>query len=442
MNSRSARVEYDEIFQLLEDHHNWFNNSIPLIASENVASPAVREAIATDFSHRYAEGWPGERVYAGCVYIDQVELKCIELAKRVFKAEFADVRPISGVCANLAIYSAFANPNDRMIALAIPSGGHISTGRKEFYGTAGSVRGLRVDYFVFDREEMNIDVDKTKEKIRKMVEDEHEPPSLAMFGGSLFLFPHPVKELADFLRSYEIFVCYDSAHVSGLIAGKQFQDPLREGADAMTLSTHKTLFGPQGGIILSFNKYGESIKHAIFPGNTSNHHLHNVAGKGIALAETLEFGESYAQQVIANAKALAQSLHEKGVSVLGERNGFTSSHQIALNISEYGGGGDLEKELEGANIIVNRQLIPGDIQAGRHYTNPGGLRLGTSEITRLGMKVSDMNEIADLIKRVVIDKEPVERVKQRVSELRKGFQDVQYAFETGRAAYEYIRIRR
>ena len=242
----SSRSSYDKIFQALESHQNWFANSIPLIASENIPSPAVRETLTSDFGNRYAEGWAGERVYAGCTYIDEVEIICLDLAKRLFDAEFADVRPVSGVCANLTVYSAFTDPGDTMMALAIPNGGHISAARKEFNGTAGLVHGLNVEYFAFDRENWNIDVDKTKEKIKKL-ETEGKKPNMAMFGGSLFLFPHPVKELSEFLKSEGIIVCYDSAHVSGLIAGKQFQAPLKEGADAMTLSTHKTLFGPQGG---------------------------------------------------------------------------------------------------------------------------------------------------------------------------------------------------
>jgi glycine hydroxymethyltransferase len=386
-------------------------------------------------------GWVGERVYAGCVYIDQVEQLCIDLAKQLFRAEFVDVRPVSGVCANLVVYTVFTNPGDRMLALAIPNGGHISTGRKEFSGTAGAVHGLDVDYFAFDRTKMTIDVDKTKQKVEKMVKEEKKPPKLAMFGGSLFLFPHPLKELADTFRSIGTNVAYDAAHVAGLIAGGHFQDPLREGADAVCLSTHKTLFGPQGGAVLSFEKYSEQIKKATFPSNTSNHHLHNLAGKAIAFAEMLEFGKQYGEQVIANAKALGQALHERGLMVLGEDRGFTESHQLAVDVTKYGLGGDMEKSLEKANIIVNRQLLPGDIQAGRHYTNPGGIRIGTSEITRIGMKKGEMVEVAEFIKRIVVQKDDPTKVKQEVKNFRKEFQNVHYCFPSAKTAYEYVQIR-
>lgn len=420
--------------------HSWFSESIPLIASENVPSPAVREAVISDFGNRYAEGWVGERVYAGCVYIDQVEQICIDLAKELFRAEFVDVRPVSGVCANLITYTAFTNPGDVMMALAIPSGGHISMGKRDFNGTAGSVHGLDVEYFVFDRNEMNIDVGKTKEKVDKMVKD-GKRPKLATFGGSLFLFPHPVNELAEYFHGIGATVAYDAAHVSGLIAGGQFQDPLREGADVMMTSTHKTLFGPQGGIVVSFEKYAEQIKKATFPSNTSNHHLHTVAGKAVAFAEMLEFGREYASEIVANAQALGQALHELGLTTLAEKKGFTRSHQLAVDTTKYGLGGDIEKALEKANIIVNRQLLPGDIQAGRHYQNPGGIRLGVSEITRLGMKTSHMAEVGEFIKRVVVDKEPPEKVRTDVTVFRKDFQNICYAFETARSAYEYIKIR-
>ncbi len=436
----SALSSYNKIFQALEAHQDWFANSIPLIASENVPSPAVREAIISDFANRYAEGWAGDRVYAGCTYIDEVELICLDLAKRLFSAEFADVRPVSGVCANLTVYSAFADPGDTMMALAIPNGGHISAARKEFNGTAGLVHGLNVEYFVFDRENWNIDVDKTKEKVRKL-ESEGKKPKMVMFGGSLFLFPHPVKELSEFFKSEGIVVCYDAAHVSGLIAGKQFQAPLAEGVDAVSLSTHKTLFGPQGGTVLSWDKYAEKIKAGAFPGTSSNHHLHHVAGKAIAFAEFLEFGEEYATRVIENAKTLAGALNDEGLDVLASNLGFTKSHQIAVDVTKYGDGGNLEKDLEKANIIVNRQLIPGDIQAGRHYMHPGGLRLGTSEVTRLGMRKEEMRQIASFLAKIIVKKEDALKVKEEVRHLRNSYQKVHYAFDTGTAAYKYIKIR-
>jgi len=434
------RQSYDKIFTKLKEHHKWFENSIPLIASENIPSPAVREAIISDFGNRYAEGWPGDRVYAGCVYIDDVEFECMKLAKKLFKAKFADVRPISGVVANLAIYSAFTNPGDIMLAPSIPAGGHISHGKKEHSGTAGLVHGLEIEFYPFDAEEMTIDVDKTKQKVKDL-EKANRLPKMAMFGGSLFLFPHPVKELSDFLKSYDIHINYDAAHVAGLIAGNKFQDPLREGADTMTMSTHKTLFGPQGGLVLGSEKHEEVIKKATFPGLTSSHHIHHMAGKAVAFAEALEFGKDYAAEVIKNAKSLADALNTIGFKVLGESKGFTKSHQIAVNVLDYSDGGKVESDLEKANIIVNRQLIPGDIKAGRNYFHPGGIRLGVSEITRLGMKKNEMEEIASFIKNIVIEKKDPKRVLSKVKHFRKNFQKVKFCFDNKLGAYEYVKLR-
>ncbi|MGA9172183.1 MAG: serine hydroxymethyltransferase [Nitrososphaeraceae archaeon] len=435
----SAKAFHDKVLRLMKEHHDWFNNSIPLIASENIPSPAVREAIMSDFGNRYAEGWPGDRVYAGCIYIDQVEIICNDLAKKVFRSEFADCRATSGVVANLAIYAAFSNPGDYMMAASIPSGGHISHGKKEHSGTAGLVHGLNIEHYPFSKEEMTIDVDATKRKIEEMIHD-GKAPKIGMFGGSLFLFPHPVKELSNFMHDHGMYINYDGAHVAGLIAGGEFQDPLKEGADSMTMSSHKTLWGPQGGIIVSFEKHADVIKKAIFPGNTSSHHLHHVAGKAIALAESLEFGKDYAKQVIKNAKALAEALVGYGFGVLGEKRGYTASHQIAVDVSKFGDGGSVEKNLEMANIILNRQLLPGDIKAGRHYMHPGGVRIGVPETTRLGMKQSEMKEIAHFIKRVVVDLQDPRIVAKDVADFRKQFQKVQYAFDNTLGAYEYISL--
>lgn len=432
---------YNKVFSLLEEHHRWFQQSIPLIASENVPSPAVREAIISDFGNRYAEGFPKERVYAGCRYIDEVELLCMEMARELFGAEYADVRPVSGVNANIAVYTAFTQPSDIMMSLSIASGGHISFGKKQFSGTAGSVKNLEIEYFPFDHEVMNIDVEATKAKIAERLKANQPLPKLIMFGGSVLPFPHPVKELTEFFREHGAVVCYDAAHVAGLIGGGQFQDPLREGVDVMTVSTHKTLFGPQGGAILSKAIHQDGLKKAVFPATVSNHHLHHVAGKAIALAEMLEFGKDYARQVVTNAQALAQELYNKGFKVLGKKNGFTRSHVLIVDVSEIAYGSVIERLLEDSNIILNRNLLPYDIKFGRHYDTTGGIRLGVQECTRLGMKTGEMKQIAEFIERLVLKKEDKNKVRNEIVEFRKGFQKVHYAFETATEAYQYLRIR-
>ncbi|MFX1367746.1 MAG: serine hydroxymethyltransferase [Promethearchaeota archaeon] len=432
---------YNRLFDLLESHDKWMQNTINLIASENVSSPAVRSAIVSDFRDRYAEGWPGERVYAGCKYIDEVELICIDLAKKLYNAPFADVRPISGVVANLAMYTAAMEPGDRMMALSIAHGGHISHARKDLGGTAGQIRGHKVRNWIFDDEEFNIDIDGSIDLIRKLQEKGDEIKFL-LFGGSVFPFPHPVKEFRDIADEFGMTIGYDSAHVTGLIGAGRFQDPLREGADMMTLSTHKTLPGPQHGCVVAKEEFAEAIKRASFPGLLSNHHLHNVAGLAVAFAEMIEFGVDYTGQILKNAKALAQSLHDRGWSVIAEHKGFTESHVILVDVTEtpMKDGSVVEEQLEDANIVINRNLLPWDKKRGRDYRTPGGIRLGTSEMTRLGMKESEMDAIADFMTRVVMKGEDVKRIAKEVGEFRKDYQKVHYAFDTETDAYAHLRF--
>ena len=437
-----AREAYEKVFHLIEEHQKWFDSSLPMIASENVTSYAVREALICDFEHRYAEGWVGERVYAGCKFIDQVETIAMELAKEIFRAKHADVRPISGVVANLAIYTAFTKPGDVIMALPITKGGHISMGPlygskgTRIGGTAGAVRGLDVKYIAFNDEEMNIDVDKTIKRMEKY------KPKLIMFGASEILFPQPIKEIAEVAHSMGAVVNYDAAHLAGLIAAGRFQDPLREGADTMSMSTHKTLPGPQHGMIVTNDdEKFELIKQACFPGLLSNHHLGAVAALAVALAEIKEFGKEYADQVIRNAKALAQALYDTGLNVLGADKGFTECHQVLVDVAEIGGGLWAEKALEEANIIVNRNLLPWDIKRGRNFRDPGGIRIGTLEITRLGMKEGEMEEIAKFYKRVLLDKEDPKIVAKEVKKFRERFKHIHYCFERAKEAYRHIILR-
>ncbi|MDW8042557.1 MAG: serine hydroxymethyltransferase [Nitrososphaerota archaeon] len=442
MSSRAEKAgeSFRNVLRWMKKHHEFVSRSIPLIASENVPSPAVREALASDLGNRYAEGYPGERLYAGCRWIDMIELLGIELAKEVYGAEYADLRPISGVMANLSAYTAFAKPGDVMVALAVPHGGHISHGKHEWGGTAGLVRGLQVERYEFDYERMNIDVDGTRRRLERLEREEGKRPRLFMLGASVFLFPHPVKEVAGLAAEYGAKVVYDAAHVAGLIAGKRFQDPLREGADAVTMSTHKTLAGPQHGMLLSWKRYEEDFKRVMFPGLHSNHHLHAVAGVTIALAEAMAFYEEYAARIIENAKSLAEFLVEEGFDVLYGELGFTESHQVLVDVSRYMGGRDAELLLESAGIVVNRNLIPKDYKLKTDHRNPSGIRLGTQEVTRLGMGRDEMREIARFIGRVLVRREDPRKISEEVAEFRRNYRRVRYAFSDTVEAYEYIAI--
>ncbi len=420
-----------KIRELAIQHNKYFEESIPLIASENVMSPLAREMLLTDLGSRYAEGLPGKRYYQGNQFVDQIEILTTELAKKLFNTNYVDVRPISGTNANQAVVFALTNPGDIITTIPLASGAHISSAK---FGTVG-FRGLNPIPLPFDHEIMNIDVDLAS-KVIKIVK-----PKLALFGQSVFLFPTPLKELSDALQEANSFVWYDGAHVLGLIAGKRFQDPLREGAHVVSGSTHKTLPGPQRGIILGNPKdeeMWEKIQRAVFPGVISNHHLNTMAALGITLAEHLEFGEAYADQVIKNAKRLAETMHSLGFKVLGEKVGFTSSHTILIDVKEYGGGRKIAEDLEKANIVLNMNLLPYDDQS--KPRNPSGIRIGTQEATRIGMKESEMDYIAELIKKVAIDKKKPEDVKKEVVEFKKNFKTVKYCFHDNFEAYKYIKL--
>ena len=418
---------HDEIINLeniAKKHTNYMKNSINLIASENVTSVEVTEAVASDFAHRYAEGQAFERLYEGCQYIDEIEDITKRLSRKVYNVEYANVQPISGVTANIAAFFGFSNVGDKVIALEVPSGGHISHANV----SAAGICGLKTISQPFDKETMNIDIDAMNKKILE------EKPKIVLFGGSLFLFPHPVSKAREAADEVGAKIMYDGAHVLGLIAGGQFQQPIEEGADIMMGSTHKTFPGPQGGIILSNVDNEQIIDNAVFPGVVSNHHLHHLLGLGIATAEMLEFGEDYAKQIIKNSQALAQGLYERGFDVLCEDQGFTKSHQVAVDLRNIRSASDIAKDLANNNVVLNKNLLPGDNMD--NSDNPSGIRIGTQEITRRGLKEKEMDEVAEFIKCVAVD---MENIRDEVTEFMSQYTTLDYAF-SDREAYEYHRL--
>jgi len=407
-----------------------YGESLPMIASENILSPLCKEMLLTDFHGRYAEGTPGQRYYQGCKYFDEVESKAMELARELFKCKYADVRPTSGTVANMAVFKAFAQLGDKVTVLDTADGAHISFGK---WGAAG-LRGLELHTYPFDEERMNIDVDGAIKVIREV------EPKLALFGQSVFLFPTPLKELAEVAHEVGARVIYDAAHVLGLIGGGKFQQPLQEGADVVTGSTHKTLPGPQGGIILAAKTREEddSMKYldwGVFPGVTSSYHLHHVAAKAIAFAEHLAFGKEYAEQIVKNAKKLAEALYNNGFDVLGKDYGFTESHQVLLKVGKEKGK-EAAEELEKAGIIANMNMVPGD----EHPMRPSGIRLGVQELTRLGMKEEEMEKIALFFKRLLIDKEEVVKIRKEVTSFKKDYRHIHYCFGEGEDPYVFTEL--
>jgi len=390
----------DEILSLVEKHEQWRGKEcLNLIPSENVMSPAVRSLLASELGHRYTAR---DRFYMGTRFMDEIEQCGEKLAKEIFGAENADLRPLSGHIADMIFLASFTKPGDVLMCVSPEDGGYPGLWND---GLAGLL-GLKAVPLPFSRENMKVDAEKAKEAIKRF------KPKVLVFGASLIIFPHPVRELTETAHECGAIVGFDGSHVLGLIAGKHFQDPLREGAQALFGSTHKSFFGPQGGIILADKEHGETVKAKVYPRFVDNAHWNRIAALTLALAEMQKFGRDYAGQVIRNAKALAKALHDYGFPVKSPRLGFTESHQVIMDFGGYERGGEVAEKLQKANIIVDCVV-----------------RLGTCEVTRRGMKEGEMAKIAELIKRTVLDKESPETVKREVVKLCSEFQNIEYCFK-------------
>jgi glycine hydroxymethyltransferase len=390
----------DELLSLVKRHEQWRGREcVNLIPSENVMSPAVRSLLSSDLGHRYTSR---EKFYMGTRFIDEIEQHGEELAKNLFGSETADLRLLSGHIADLTFLACFTKPEDTILCVSPDDGGY--PGFWE-HGLSRLLK-LRVVRFPFSKENMNIKVEDTTDLILQ------KKPKVIIFGASIILFPHPLQTLAKVAHDIGAHVGYDGSHVMGLIAGGEFQDPLREGSQALFGSTHKTLFGPQGGIILADKEHGEIVKKRIFPEFVDNAHWNRIAALTLALAEMKAYGKEYAGQVVRNAQTLAKALAEDGFPVACPQLGYTQSHQVFLNYGGYEEGGVIARKLEKANVIVDR-----------------GVRLGVCEVTRRGMKEEEMQRIALFMKRVVVDDEGPNRVKGDVMKFVKEFQEIEYCFK-------------
>ena len=417
---------------------------INMIASEGLKSPAVNQML--DLSHdlacRYAEGENDaqghvkKRYYQGQKYMSQIEDFATDIMKSLFNSTWADVRLVSGTHANLATFKglSLASKNNKMVVTPLSCGAHIS---HDYTGLAGNILGLDNINHVYNIDEFNIDAEKSAYVIRAA------KPGIVTFGGSLFLFPHPIKELKEVCHEVGAFIAYDASHVLGLIAGGQFQDPLREGADFITSSTHKTFPGPQGGVIMgnpnspAMEKAVKKIQFAVFPLSASSTHLGRLPALSIAALEMKVFGAQLASQIVKNAQTAGQYLCENGVKVLAEHKGFTKSHQIALDVRSFGGGNKIAQDLEEANIILNKNLLPYDDQSSKE--NPSGLRVGFQDITRRGFAEGDIKHLCDLVLDVIKGKRTPSQVKDDILALKKEFAGVKYGFQNVEEALNYIK---
>lgn len=425
----STLEKANAVMKAAADSGNLYRDGLGMIASENIVSPMVQKIVASDLHGRYAEGLPGKRYYQGCDDFDTIESIGIDLAKSVFNAPFANIQSTSGTVSNIGALKVLAKPGDKITAVSTADGGHISHARM---GAVG-LRDLNLSTYPWNEERMEPDVDGACALIREL------EPKVALIGQSVFLFPTPLREIANAAHEVGAKVMYDGAHVLGLIAGGVFQDPLREGADVMTGSSHKTFPGPQGGFLLSSSEdsaFQKRLNNAIFPGVCSSYHLHHVAGKVIALAEFEEYGAAYAEDIVANAKHFAASLAAEGFDVLAESRGYTASHQVLTRhgSKDSGAGAKAARLLEDAGIITNMNMLPGDTKA----MTPSGLRLGVQELTRVGMGLREMDEVAKLYARVLLQGEDPATVKKDVASLKADYQTIRYCFnEEEKSGYPF-----
>ncbi|MEM4572682.1 MAG: serine hydroxymethyltransferase, partial [Zestosphaera sp.] len=393
--------ELIRVVELTRAHNRWRRlETINLIPSENVMSPLAEAAYMTDMMHRYAEGKPKKRYYQGLTYVDEVELLVMDLMSRLFKVKYVEPRPISGTIANATVFRVLGKPGDKALIAPVQAGAHVSHTR---FGTLGAL-GIEHVEMPFDQEKWNVDVDKAVKMIESV------KPAFVTLGGSVYMFPHPTREIAQAAHSVGVKLVHDVAHVLGLIAGGVWSNPIHEGADIITSSTHKTFPGPQGGVIMTDDEelYKE-ISKVVFPWFLSNHHLHRLPATAVTAVEMMVFGEEYAKQIVKNAVAFAEACVEEGFKVPTEHLGFTKSHMFVIDVRSLGGGAKSATLLEQANIIVNKNLLPWDPPEA--VKDPSGIRLGTPEMTRLGMKEGDFKEVAKFMREVLIDGRPPEEVR-------------------------------
>ena len=407
------KIKYKDIIKNIRRHSHYRSECINLIASENLMSPLTLEALSSDLGNRYTVGQPKNRWYAGCKYYDRVEELAISLAKKLFHAKYVNLQPISGMVANMVAYHALLKPNDLLMSLEVKHSGHYSHVKSVML----SLFNVRVEPLPFNEKDYTVDLEKAIQLIRK------RRPQIVLVGTSEFLFPVPLQELRRVCNETETKILYDAAHVSGLIAGQTFQDPLSEGADLLSMSTNKTLAAPDHGIVAcnDYNLYKKKVENAIVPLFTSNHHAHHVAGLAITLAEFEQYGNDYASQVIKNAQALAKELYNQGVAVLCPHKNFTQSHTVLFDAKC--SGEKAMQILESVNIITNPFQLPWN-----NEDNSTGIRLGTNEVTRLGMKEKEMKAIARFIASVLVKKRNPKKVKRDIYDFRRTYQKINYCF--------------
>ena len=419
--SESPRQWAQAVIDAVQRNEAWRGERcINLLAPEAPTSPMVRALLSSEIGTRAAEGHIGRvnRWFAGTQYIDEVESLCVELLKVAFRCNYADHRLMGSMLCNLAVYYALAQPGDVIMSAPQPFGGHSSN---RYDGPAG-MRGLKIYDVPFDTDELEVALDDFARIARRY------QPKLVVMGMSMTLFPLPVREMSKIIAEWGGKFIFDGAHQAGLIAGGQFQDPLNEGAVVLTGSAGKTFSGPQSGMILwNDPELTQPLTSAIFPVLAATHQVNRVAALAVAAAEMIEYGKFYMAQIVKNSQALGKALDERGVPILCAHKGYSQTHQVIARVKAFGGGLEVAHRLASANLITNKNLLPEDQP--EDWDHPSGLRLGTIEVTRLGMNEKDMQTIAGFIARLLVENEAPESVGRDVTDFRLPYQTLYYNFD-------------
>ncbi|MBI4689268.1 MAG: serine hydroxymethyltransferase [Nitrospirae bacterium] len=409
MNFERLKLSDPQVYASIRKEIEREREKILLIASENYASPAVLEAQGSIFTNKYAEGYPKKRYYGGCEYADVVETLAIDRAKELFGAEHVNVQPHSGTQANMAVYFAFLNPGDTILGMSLSHGGHLS------HGASVNFSGIlykNIPYCV-NRETGLIDYD----DVRKLAIE--KKPKMILVGASAYSRILDFKTFAGIAKEVGAYLMADIAHIAGLVAAGLHQSPVPY-ADFVTTTTHKTLRGPRGGMIMCRAEYAKAIDKMIFPGIQGGPLVHVIAAKAVALKEALsEEFKTYQGNVIKNAQILSGELIKRGFKII---SGGTDNHLMLVDLNNKGiTGKDAEEALDIAGITVNKNSIPYDE---RPPAITSGVRLGTPSVTTRGMRETEMSEIAEIIDEAlksITDATRLKELRQRSEDICKRF---------------------
>ncbi len=406
---KSLKEVDEEIYNLIQQEKKRETNKILMIASENYASKAVMEAQGSLFTNKYAEGYPGRRYYGGCQYADEVERHAQERAKELFKVEHVNVQPHSGTQANMAVYFAFLQPGDTIMGMSLTHGGHLSHGSPvNFTGKL-----YRTVFYGVDKETGYINM----YEVRKLA---HEyKPKIIITGASAYPRVIDFKTFSDIAKEVGAYLMADIAHIAGLIATGVHPSPV-PCSDFITTTTHKTLRGPRGGVVMCKGEYAKAIDKAVFPGIQGGPLVHVIAAKAVAFKEALSKDfKDYQKKVVKNAKTLAEGLKERGFKLVSDG---TDNHLMLVDLTNFNiTGKEAEEALDQAGITVNKNTIPFDTKP---PTVTSGIRIGTPCVTTRGMGEEEMEEIAEIISTVIknISNESViKEMRKKVQALCKNF---------------------